>query len=104
MSEKIYYRKRPVLVEAVLVSELLRTAGNDWRELPAWMKAAYEDGRILFLPGAVEILTLEGRMRAERSAWIIRGKKGELYPCRGDIFAETYERVVPTDAEVADHG
>jgi len=37
--------------------------------------------------------TLEGTMRASIGDWIIRGVKGELYPCKPDIFAETYERV-----------
>jgi len=35
--------------------------------------------------------TLEGRMRADLGDWIIRGVKGELYPCKPDIFALTYE-------------
>jgi hypothetical protein len=32
-------------------------------------------------------------MRANPKDWIIRGVKGELYPCKPDIFAETYEQV-----------
>jgi hypothetical protein len=32
-------------------------------------------------------------MRAERTDWIIQGVKGELYPCKPDIFAATYEEV-----------
>ena len=37
--------------------------------------------------------TLEGRMRAQVGDWIIRGVNGELYPCKPDIFAKTYEAV-----------
>jgi hypothetical protein len=37
------------------------------------------------------IKTLEGEMRAQVGDWIIQGVKGEIYPCRGDIFAATYE-------------
>jgi hypothetical protein len=39
------------------------------------------------------ISTLEGTMTASNGDWIIRGVKGELYPCKPDIFAEIYEPV-----------
>lgn len=39
------------------------------------------------------ISTLEGVMRADVGDWIIRGVKGERYPCKPDIFAATYEAV-----------
>ena len=35
--------------------------------------------------------TLEGTMEAPSGWWIIRGVKGEFYPCRGDIFKQTYD-------------
>lgn len=38
--------------------------------------------------------TLEGTMTADRYDWIICGVKGELYPCKPDIFAATYEAVI----------
>jgi hypothetical protein len=41
----------------------------------------------------VDIVTLEGIMRATSSDWIIKGVKGEFYPCKPDIFEATYERV-----------
>jgi|SRR5881394_1280096 len=37
------------------------------------------------------ITTLEGEMRADPGDWIIRGVKGEFYPCKPDIFEATYE-------------
>lgn len=39
------------------------------------------------------IHTLEGEMKAAPGSWIIRGLKGEYYPCREDIFEETYMRI-----------
>jgi hypothetical protein len=39
------------------------------------------------------IETLEGTMKADNGDWIIRGVKGELYPCKPDIFEATYEPV-----------
>ena len=40
-----------------------------------------------------EIGTLEGVMTAQVGDWIIKGVKGELYPCKPDIFDATYEPV-----------
>ncbi len=42
---------------------------------------------------ALDIETLEGTMRANAGDWIIRGVKGELYPCKPDIFEATYQSV-----------
>lgn len=41
----------------------------------------------------LEIETLEGRMQCSFGDWVIRGIKGECYPCRNDIFQLTYEKV-----------
>ena len=41
----------------------------------------------------LEIETLEGTMKADKGDWIIRGVKGELYPCKPDVFEMTYEKV-----------
>lgn len=42
----------------------------------------------------VKVETLEGTMTANPGDWIITGVKGEKYPCRNDIFMETYEQVL----------
>jgi hypothetical protein len=39
----------------------------------------------------LRIHTLEGEMRADINDWVIRGVRGEFYPCKPDIFAATYE-------------
>ena len=44
----------------------------------------------------IEIDTLEGTMKCSGEDYIIQGVDGELYPCRRDIFLETYERYYPT--------
>ena len=41
----------------------------------------------------LSIETLEGTMKANKGDWIIRGVKGELYPCKPDVFEMTYEKV-----------
>jgi hypothetical protein len=38
------------------------------------------------------IQTLEGRMRVDLGDWVIKGIKGEFYPCKPDVFEATYER------------
>ena len=51
---------------------------------------------------ALEIGTLEGTMRADPGDWIITGVQGEQYPCKPDIFEQTYEPVVRLSQEFMD--
>jgi hypothetical protein len=89
------YRKRPVVIEAVqlrpgnLKEVETFLAG---RELPGLHEP--EPGwAINWGNGEVTIQTLEGTMTAKPGDWIIRGVKGELYPCRDDIFRATYQPI-----------
>jgi hypothetical protein len=67
------------------------------RELPPqWLLEGLVRGTVLVHPGkegGVSIKTLEGTMRGNVGDWIIQGVTGELYPCKPDIFAATYEPV-----------
>lgn len=78
------YRKKPVVIEAWQF-----TPENCARQ-PKWVKGEWG-----FVDGVdvLRIKTLEGVMTAQVGDWIIRGVKGELYPCKPDIFDATYERV-----------
>lgn len=90
------FRKKPVEIEAIEASVALRYAETDWKALPEWLRDAYdESGTIVFARDAVYISTLEGQMKANEEDWIIRGVQGEIYPCKPDIFAATYEAVTP---------
>ena len=86
MSEEAprYWRKKPVVIEA----RQLTTQNGP--ELWEWADSKPTYGPDGFVDG-LAIYTLEGRMRAEFGDWIIKGVKGEFYPCKPDIFAETYE-------------
>lgn len=84
------YRKRPVEIEAVTVSELLSTPMSRW---PDWCVKAYEAGKMMRRDKSFLIFTLEGEMWANVDSYIVRGVDGELYPVRGDIFVRTYEPV-----------
>lgn len=98
------FRKRPVEIEAVLMTaELYFEADHNMdggrAEWPDWLEAAFSDGTIT-LDGpasdvACVIRTLEGDHQCLFGDWIIRGVKGELYPCKPDIFEMTYESVAP---------
>lgn len=88
-----HYRKKPVVVEA-----FRWTGGPDQDEDPVWAIDAMKRGDIQirkgqYCPLVMEIATLEGTMRAYPGDWIIKGVKGEFYPCKPNIFAETYEAV-----------
>lgn len=78
------FRKKPVVIEA------FRYQHGD---PPRWFLDAVESGDVELLPKVARIWTLEGEIYASRGDWIIRGVKGELYPCRPDIFDATYEPV-----------
>lgn len=76
------FRKRPVEIEAVQYD------GTNGGEISEFVGESYVDG--LRIPA---ITTLEGDMRIARGDWIIRGVQGEFYPCKSDIFEQTYEKV-----------
>lgn len=59
---------------------------KEYRKKPVVIRAYQTDVE-------VEIPTLEGTMMASPGDWIICGVQGELYPCKPDIFAATYEEV-----------
>lgn len=88
------FRKKPVEIDAVQFTgenadEILRFV-ND--QEPANVRATTTNEES---DGTCEIYieTLEGNMLASAGDWIIKGVKGEFYPCREDIFEATYEGV-----------
>ena len=94
------YRKKPVVIEAIQIntnpSEIKEFVGDACKI--EYCDTAYKVGKfrpILF----VTIHTLEGDMEAHEGDYIIKGVKGEFYPCRKDIFEETYEKVESEDKE-----
>jgi hypothetical protein len=86
------YRKKPIVIDAwkwggVWNAEMKALVLiSDYKIVPV------KDGnRVAW----ISISTLEGDMRADPGDWIIRGIKGEFYPCKPDIFEATYEPVNP---------
>lgn len=80
------FRKRPVEIDAF---RLPLSA-----DMPDWLADAVAAGQIRpHGSGGAQIDTLEGLLTASPGDWIIRGVKGELYSCKPDVFALTYETV-----------
>lgn len=84
------FRKKPVVIEAI------QWKGNNHFEAREFM--GFEELKTILWSAenktdAVLIDTLEGQMMVKPFDWIIKGVKGEFYPCKPDIFAETYEPV-----------
>lgn len=96
------YRKKPVVIEAFQMTKERRESNIDW---PEWLHLAWNKN--FHEPSAVScenspnsdgtdrlvINTLEGQHTVSWGDFIIQGVKGELYPCKPDIFEATYEKV-----------
>jgi hypothetical protein len=93
------FRKKPVEIEAFQMTPARRMDNSEW---PSWLHEAWnternEPGALqrvnmnASLPDHLQIVTLEGLHLVSWGDWIIRGVKGELYPCKPDIFVATYD-------------
>lgn len=88
------YRKKPVVIDAFQL-------GVDY--IPDWFMDAVTANEVILHGSSsgfyhvadtnADIHTLEGWMHANYGDYIIRGVKGEIYPCKADIFEKTYEAV-----------
>ena len=91
------YRKKPIEIEAV------QFTGDNDDEIANFLKGQRADvglratlsdeGKVLSYEKYIILKTLEGEMKAIEGDYIIKGIKGEFYPCKPDIFDETYEEV-----------
>lgn len=79
-----YYRKKPIPVE------VRQYTGDNFIELQDWSEdnIAMDD-----YSNNVFVATLEGPMFFDEGDYVIKGVHGEFYPCKSDIFEETYEEV-----------
>lgn len=77
------YRKKPVVIEA-----------HVWNGVNSDQICKFIEGRNVTIDKhGLHIHTLEGTMKANVGDYIIKGVKGEFYPCKPDIFYATYEEV-----------
>jgi hypothetical protein len=89
-SRKALWRKKPVVIQAVEWNGRNRHELIVWLGIPPEVVCASNP-----LGQTLVIKTLEGEMTASVGDYIIRGVKGEFYPCKPDIFAATYEPAEP---------
>lgn len=110
------YKKKPVVVEAFQYDGDLKGADGKYY-VPEWAAEAYEKGIMYYDLTELFINTLEGTHHVSVGDYIIQGVKGELYPCKQDIFVKTYDiligdkpetnsisRVLEKLHEIADNG
>jgi len=83
---KMKYRKKPIVIEAFRFQ--IDKVMPDW-----FAQAVISKEIITHKEGTCCINTLEGRMMADSGDYIIKGIKGEFYPCKPDIFEASYEKV-----------
>lgn len=76
------YRKRPIVIEAKQITL------NNVLEVAEWC-----NGIVGKFAMTISIPTLEGDMIAQMEDWIIKGTRGEFYPCKPNVFADVYEQV-----------
>ena len=93
------YRKKPVVIEAIqwnghnleeikdfvgdsLICEIFDTTWEGGWGVPTTIPTIY-----------IEIKTLEGNHICSEGDYIIKGVQGEFYPCKPDVFMQTYEQV-----------
>lgn len=88
------FRKKPVTIEAITFDELVehgRSSGANIVNGMPW-SFSYEGHPITHETDDCYLIpTLEGTMKFGRGDMLITGVKGEIYPCKPDIFAATYE-------------
>jgi len=88
------YRKKPVVIEAI------QWSGKNTDEVLQWCEGCATYEPMSSGNNVVVIETLESdsiystRHAASKNDWIIKGVKGEFYPCKPDIFEQTYEKVI----------
>ena len=86
-----HYVKKPVVIRAIQF-----TGSNHIRIVKEFTGATFHMGLIDESSGKnwLEVVTLEGKMRVSKGDYVIEGVRGECYPCKPDIFEETYEEVL----------
>lgn len=87
------YRKKPVVIEAFQYDgDMIYSDGTPY--VPGWALQALESGTMHYKDqGDLYIKTLEGDHHVSEGDFIIKGVAGEIYPCKPEIFEQTYEAV-----------
>ena len=104
-----FYRKKLVIIDAFQMTKKCRWDNSEW---PNWLNQAWQrepgEGAVWIDPDDPEreklvCGTLGGVYRIDFDDWIIQGIKGELYPVKPNVFAETYDPVAADESESDDN-
>jgi len=87
------YRKKPVEIEAIQISEQTEFEILKWSAGKVYTSPVLEPTENNLKGVYWQIETLEGTMIAIPGDYIIKGIKGEFYPCKPDIFELTYDKL-----------
>lgn len=90
MSKPRKFHKKPVAVEAMCLYRSGENIVREWIENNGGECMSWRPGNSGMFEGLL-ISTPEGQAAARYGDWIIRGAMGEFYPCKPDIFEESYE-------------
>ena len=82
------YTKIPVTIEAIQLTK------DNYKEVLDFCNAKEKNADCNVDGSDFLILTLEGTMHASIGDYIIKGVKGEFYPCKPDIFEQTYKEII----------
>ena len=84
------YRKKPVVIEAHIYEGSIESAEKiiEWTNKGAWLSVDQKGPSL----DKLYINTLEGVITAQKGDYVIKGIKGEFYPCKPYIFEQTYEK------------
>ena len=80
------YKTKPCEIEA------MQWTGRNDKEILDFVKNKH----FVSFDGDLYLITLEGEMKASIGDYIIRGLRGEFYPCKPDVFVKKYEEIVAT--------
>ena len=83
------FRKKPVVIDAYQFTAVQKVQDI----IEEWSGGSVRGVVLPLEERELSINTLEGEMRGKVGDWIIKGVKGEFYPCKPDIFEATYEEV-----------
>lgn len=89
------YRKKPLLVDAVPVDDILES-----NPVPEWVREALKEGddpvppgSVILIPNGIDIVTKQGQVVGAGSGeWLLRAAPDDLWPIDGDVFEASYER------------
>lgn len=86
------FTRKPIIVEAERVRALVSATQNNWKALPEWIRAAYEEGNIAFLSNSIDYMKPDGYSweKARIDDWLIF-EQGLMSSCSDELFKTSFD-------------